>query len=114
MSILDELERLLSEAKQGPWVVEIAVDGTASVISEDDYSVALAYRYATDNNSDGSENAALIAAAVNALPALVRVARAALGAQADIVATMRAWGDDGAPPYPDLAAALAELEALKL
>ena len=63
--MIDELERLLAQATPGPWETD------EFAINAGDQMVAEAYggiKYA-------ATNAALIAAAVNALPAFVRLAR---------------------------------------
>ena len=86
--MLDELERLLKDATPGPWVATPKTwksktnnyTWTACGIeSRDPELVEIgggAIAYAADTGQIAPANAALICAAVNALPALLRVARA--------------------------------------
>jgi hypothetical protein len=105
--MIDELERLEQAATPTKWKTEMAVDGTCRLFSEDAYVIARLYRFAAIDDSGGNENAAFIAAARNALPALLRVARAALKLS-DSVAE---FGELDSERMDALDAALAALEA---
>jgi hypothetical protein len=82
----NELRRLLSEATPGPWQAEFAslhVGGRLEItewfVRLDGDDVAIAADIVDPRNDDkpSKANAALIAAAVNALPALLAVVEAA-------------------------------------
>lgn len=130
-SVVEELRRLAAEATPGPWR-----DTTIGTASQRDaagqaYEAVMARRLPdnpdvqfTDlswvrtegddwlnvalvgNGRRGPENAALIAAAVNALPALLAVVEAA----AEAIATHEDMGDGD--PLSDLEDALLALQAL--
>lgn len=77
---LDELERLEREATPGPWVDD--ADDRPGQIRDVLLAYAKQHRVATAWGSaytatNATEDASLIAAARNALPALIRIARAA-------------------------------------
>jgi hypothetical protein len=76
MSVLDELEGLLREATAKPWMVNDWND----VIGSDGNKAGTTWM-----SDRGDENARLIVAAVNALPALLAVARAAMAFERDPV-----------------------------
>jgi hypothetical protein len=73
MTTLEELERLLAGATKGPWVV--LPTSPNFVTSPGHRDLARCY-YASDiHGTSASANAALIVAAINALPGLIESAR---------------------------------------
>ena len=75
---IDELRRLLAEATPGPWETDEFDPGTVTVLQSSPKTEALCVADLADGATDRPDaNAALIVAAVNALPALLRVAEAA-------------------------------------
>jgi hypothetical protein len=101
-----ELERLLAAATAGPWVTDddlpgrvYSDDATGSIIAQFD-----GFMYAPRADGEMSANTHLAAAAVNALPALLSIAKRVAGAPvgtfawvAGSVAYVRP--DDGEFPY---------------
>ena len=94
---LDELEGLLKAATGGPWIdVKMEADGFLVVrntsTAEADKRVCIAYVGGTEPYKKitlpAKENAELIAAAVNALPKLIQIARASQAVMAQIDSEM--------------------------
>jgi hypothetical protein len=109
---IDELERLLAEATQGTWGAE---EEEATGRGKKWHMVAVWYgpvvcRTGTTDMPRAAEDAALIAAARNALPALLRVARAAQkwhAAQREY----EAWHEDESRPASDGDGIVEEMDA---
>ena len=85
MSVLDELERLENAATPGEWSLE----GEITVIADDEdgfkpWFVCEATSDCGYERDHAGDNAALIAASRNALPALLRLARVAEQAVKDL------------------------------
>jgi hypothetical protein len=72
------LEALLAKATPGPWAVHPRAPST--VLAGDGYSATNTDSNLFDAYSRNINNAALIAEAINALPALLRIARAVVEA----------------------------------
>ena len=88
MTTLDELERLLKAGTPGPWKIERGkrcIQGPdtfegeplvlASMMGGRQWSASPYSQYCVPGMKDGDANAALIVAAINALPGLIEMAR---------------------------------------
>lgn len=108
MTVLDRLDALRTEATPGPWIEDAGYrvrDAAGVVITEG--------KHMTGWNGRDS---ALIVAAVNALPALLRIARAAEVALAALVEEIDWYPNNEAPEATvkataELRSALSDLEA---
>lgn len=103
------LRALLAEATPGPWEVDSYADGDWTVQQDNDQIQALCVADMVHDVTDRPhENAVLIAAAVNALPALLDIAAAARG----LVEIERPLLDADDVPHPSpLNRAVTALEA---
>ena len=83
-----ELRRLLDAATPGPWMVGDEGDDVAVIVDEGDEFSSIQIAADLHQGDDGLTDARLIAAAVNALPALLDAAeeRDALRAERDALA----------------------------
>lgn len=74
---LDELDRLEKAATPGPWVDGLSQPGVRKIAISEHLNDEIATLYGGPDDIGDAPNATLIAAARNALPALIRELRAA-------------------------------------
>lgn len=123
MNVVDRLDVLRTEATPGPWEILHGWSTekyAANVTQADDAEPREGHDLSNVAHSLRVDDAALIVAAVNALPALLRIARAAAAWDAHVkagekpagsLAAMQRWMDEQEPLADELRSALSDLEA---